>query len=576
MIVRTIARRLTRLFKQYPCVTVTGPRQSGKTTLCRNTFPHLKYINLELPDVREFAQTDPRGFLSKVETGAILDEVQRVPEILSYIQVLCDEKKQNGLFILTGSQNFSLSDAISQSLAGRTGLLRLLPLSFDERRSTGAGEAIEDILYQGFYPRIYDQKLEPNQAYADYFETYVERDIRQIGEIRSLREFQRFVRLCAGRVGQLTNLYTLGADAGVSHSTAQNWLSLLETSFIAFRLPPFHTKIRKRLVKTPKLYFYDVGFASYLIGVKRPEHLITHPLRGVLFENMVVMEALKYSFNTGQRENLLFFRDSRGLECDLLIEIANELVAIAIKSGATVATDYFKLLNLVEDAIPEISRKILVYGGSSRQTRSGVEVLPYGDLRDVLEKIEVEEEIASYSHNQAGSQNQTDIEVLDLAFHAHIRPTLVHLEPFIEQQIKPLFRKYRVDSKLVTHLDKVSFGNSLRSIQWDSVKEKHLVLPGFELSDARSLLFSCQFELLQFVHNNELNLTVSLEWSFDGVALNVSIVVDGNPRPDLLDLRFPYPQLGTQSAKIDLICATVLKLIKSTIHSNREDSTSQM
>ena len=255
MIEREITPRLVALFKQYPFVTVTGPRQSGKTTLCRNVFPNLEYVNLEAPDQREFAESDPRAFLARLDDGAILDEIQRVPSLLSYLQVLADEKGRNGLFVLTGSEQFRLSDAIGQSLAGRTALLRLLPFSLAERQLTGASTAVDDILYSGFYPRIHDQGLDPRQALGDYFETYVERDVRQLGEIRNLSSFRRFVRLCAGRVGQLVNLASLGADAGVSHTTAREWLTVLEASYIVFQLQPFHSNLKKRLVKSPKLLF---------------------------------------------------------------------------------------------------------------------------------------------------------------------------------------------------------------------------------------------------------------------------------------------------------------------------------
>ena len=388
MIERDITPCLVRLFGQYPFVTVTGPRQSGKTTLCRAAFPHLKYVNLEAPDEREFAQSDPRGFLSRLDEGAILDEIQRVPDLLSYLQVIADEKRRNGLFILTGSEHFKLSEAITQSLAGRTGLLRLLPFSLVERQRTGAGRSTEEILHSGFYPRIYDQGLEPYQAYADYFETYVERDVRRLSEIRNLSSFQRFVRLCAGRIGQLTDLVALGSDAGVSHATARNWLEVLEASFIVFRLPPFHANIRKRLVKSPKFYFYDVGLASYLMGVERSEQLVTHPLRGALFENMVVVEALKYRFNLGRRANLSFFRDSRGLECDLLFETAAGRVAVEIKSGATAASDFFDALNTIAKWVPDISMKLVVYGGRERQSRDAGEVVPFHEWVDVLERIQ--------------------------------------------------------------------------------------------------------------------------------------------------------------------------------------------
>ncbi len=388
MIEREITPCLVGLFEQHPFVTVTGPRQSGKTTLCRATFPHLDYVNLEAPDQREFAESDPRGFLARLSEGAILDEIQRVPDLLSYLQVLADEAGRNSLFVLTGSEQFRLRDAISQSLAGRTALLRLLPFSLAERQRTRANDNVDDILYSGFYPRIHDRKLDPRQALGDYFETYVERDVRRVGEIRNLANFRRFVRLCAGRVGQLANLSSLGADAGVSHTTAGHWLAVLEASHVVFRLPPFHANIRKRLVKTPKLYFYDVGLASHLIGIEHAGQLSTHPLRGPLFENTVVVEALKHRFNRGRRSNLSFFRDSQGLECDLVCENGNGMGAIEIKSGATVASDWFDSLNRVTKVLPQISARAVVYGGSDRQSRRDAEVVPLAVLSEILERFE--------------------------------------------------------------------------------------------------------------------------------------------------------------------------------------------
>ena len=393
MIEREITGRLTTLFQQYPFVTVTGPRQSGKTTLCRAAFPHLQYANLESPDQRDFAESDPRGFLSQFSEGAIIDEVQHVPALLSYLQVIADEIGRNGLFVLTGSEQFRLSDAISQSLAGRTALLRLLPFSLAERGRTGASDTIDDIIYSGFYPRILDQGLDPSQALGDYFETYVERDVRRLGEIRNLSSFRIFVRLCAGRVGQLANLSSLGSDAGVSHTTVREWLTALETSYIIFQLPPFHANIRKRLVKSPKFYFYDVGLASYLIGIENAKQVITHPLRGGLFENVVVVEALKRRFNQGRQSNLSFFRDSRGLECDLLYQTGLGIGAIEIKSGSTVASDYFHSLDRVAELIPNISAKAVVYGGADRQTRTDCEVVPLSDMGDVLERLESGHEV---------------------------------------------------------------------------------------------------------------------------------------------------------------------------------------
>lgn len=387
MIEREITPILLRLFDQYPFVTFTGPRQSGKTTLCRTAFPDLEYVNMEAPNQREHAQNDPVGFLAQFSEGAILDEIQRTPDLLSYLQVLADDRGRNGLFVLTGSEQFRLSEAISQSLAGRTALLRLLPFSLAERSRAGASGEIDDVLYSGFYPRIHDQALEPRQALGDYFETYVERDVRRIGEIRNLAGFQQFVRMCAGRVGQIVNLSSLGADAGVSHTTASQWMTVLEASYVVFRLPPFFTNIRKRLVKSPKLYFYDVGLASHLIGIERAKHLATHPLRGQLFENAVVMEVLKHRYNRGHRSNLSFFRDARGLECDLLLESTESIDAIEIKSGATFASDYFDSLDQISQVLPQVSAKAVVYGGADRQTRQKGEVVPLPSLPDFLNRL---------------------------------------------------------------------------------------------------------------------------------------------------------------------------------------------
>ena len=388
MIEREIAPRLTALFRQFPFVTVTGPRQSGKTTLCRSVFPDLSYANLEAPDQRDFAESDPRGFLAQLGEGAIIDEVQHVPALLSYLQVLADERGRNSLFILTGSEQFRLSDAIGQSLAGRTALLRLLPFSLAERRQTGASGVVDDILHSGFYPRILDQGLDPRQALGDYIETYVERDVRRLGEIRNLSSFRRFVQLCAGRIGQLVNLTSLGSDAGVSHTTAREWLTVLEASYIVFQLQPFHANIRKRLVKSPKLYFYDVGLASYLIGIENASQVVTHPLRGPLFENAVVAEVLKHRFNRGLNPNLSFFRDSRGLECDLFYETGRGIGAIEIKAGSTVNSDYFRSLNRVAELVPGVSEKAVVYGGTERQSRSDCEVVPLSGLGEVLARFE--------------------------------------------------------------------------------------------------------------------------------------------------------------------------------------------
>jgi predicted AAA+ superfamily ATPase len=391
MIERTITQQLYRLFDQYPVITITGPRQSGKTTLCRATFPDLAYVNLESPDNREFATEDPRGFLSRYGGGTILDEIQRTPDLVSYLQVHVDEHRRNGLFVLTGSQQFRVSEAISQSLAGRTALLRLLPFSIAEAQLLKSDLNVDTMIYTGFYPRIYDQELNPTQALGDYFETYVERDVRQISEIRNLSSFQQFVRLCAGRVGQLLNLQSLGNDAGVSHTTARQWLSVLEASYVVFVLPPYHVNIGKRLIKSPKLYFYDVGLAAYLLGIENSRQIATHPLKGGLFENLVILEALKSRYNRAKRSNLFFYRDSNGNEVDLIYTLANRLVAVEIKAGETVSRQFFTSLSKLRKLLPEqIAGEVLVYGGDSQQVRQQVRVTFPQAFVQVLEEMESE------------------------------------------------------------------------------------------------------------------------------------------------------------------------------------------
>ena len=312
MIEREITDHLISSAEKYPVVTVTGPRQSGKTTLVKHVFKDKEYINLENPEEREFAQTDPKGFLNRIPDGAILDEIQRVPNLLSYIQVITDEKKREGMFILTGSQQFELLEFIDQSLAGRTALINLLPLSLSELKDYHIYSNINEVIYKGFYPRVFDRQLNPYQAYGDYYETYVERDLRKLINVKNLSQFQKFVKLCAGRIGQLLNLTAIGNDIGISHTTAREWLTILQTSFIIFLLEPFYRNIRKRLVKSPKIYFYDVGLAAYLLGIEEEFHLENHPLRGNLFENLVLMEILKYRFNNGKKSNLNFYRQRGG------------------------------------------------------------------------------------------------------------------------------------------------------------------------------------------------------------------------------------------------------------------------
>jgi len=389
MIARILAEYAAFIFTKYPVVTITGPRQSGKTTLARATFADKPYANLENPVTRQFAQEDPLAFLNQYPEGAVIDEIQRVPDLLSYIQVIVDEKRRNSLFVLTGSQQFELMREISQSLAGRTALLKLLPLSIPElaaRFSPG----IDAMLFKGFYPRIYDQDIGPAQAYGDYFETYVERDLRQLINVKNLSVFQRFVRLCAGRCGQLLNLNSLANDTGISQSTAREWMTVLEASYIVFLLQPFHANIGKRLIKSPKIYFYDVGLASWLCGIEEEKQIATHPLRGNLFENMAIMEALKYRYNQGKRNNIYFYRDSNGNEIDLLYVKGHDMLPIEIKSGQTVTSSYFSSLKkfyaLFPDHLPWPG--FLLYGGETEQPRQDFNVMPIFSFPQHLDRIE--------------------------------------------------------------------------------------------------------------------------------------------------------------------------------------------
>ncbi|TLU81515.1 MAG: ATP-binding protein [Chlorobium sp.] len=378
MIARHLISTLQRRASQYPVVTLTGPRQSGKTTLCRTAFPEKPYSNLERPDIRNFAQQDPAGYLAQFPKGAILDEVQRVPELLSWIQVRVDEHNTAGEFILTGSHQFELNRHISQSLAGRTALLKLLPLSVAELSDAGQPTGVDHLLHTGGYPRIYADHLDPAVMLGDYFATYVERDLRELLQLRHIREFEHFVRLAAGRVGQLLNLHSLAADAGISSVTAKNWLTLLEASFVVFLLPPWFANIGKRLTKSPKLYFYDVGLASWLIGITQESHLQAHPLRGSLFENLVVLEMLKARINAGLQTNLHFYRDSSGLEVDVLLEEGNMIRLFEIKSSQTISQESFAQVNKVAAIFGDhVAKKMVLYAGHEQQQRSNAEVISY-------------------------------------------------------------------------------------------------------------------------------------------------------------------------------------------------------
>ncbi|MGJ8637794.1 MAG: ATP-binding protein [Opitutaceae bacterium] len=371
MIPRTLTAELKDYAKQYPIVTVTGPRQSGKTTLVRSIFPNHAYVSLEDLDRRREAIEDPRGFLAQYREGAIIDEAQNVPDLFSYLQTEVDQRPEPGRFILTGSQQFEMMERVSQSLAGRTAIARLLPLSLQELQATRKTIDLNSFLHSGFYPAIHDRELNPRKALAFYISTYLERDVRSVLGVTDLSRFDIFLRLCAGRAGQLLNTSSLGSEVGVSHNTIRSWLSVLEASFIIKLLPPWHANLKKRLVKSPKLYFYDVGLAAYLIGIQNAEQLQAHPLRGCLFENMMIAEAFKQQYNKGQSDVLSFFRDSQGNEVDLLIETGAGLRAYEIKSAQTIGSDFFKGLNYLNKLGVPIAETNLIYGGDESRTQSG-------------------------------------------------------------------------------------------------------------------------------------------------------------------------------------------------------------
>lgn len=374
MLTRNIQLLFERLASQYPVVTLTGPRQSGKTTLARAVFPRKPYVTLEDPDTRRFALDDPRGFLSSLADGAILDEIQRAPELTSYLQGLVDQDPRPARFVLTGSQQFELMRGVTQSLAGRTTVLRLLPFTAAEvvrLHPASADQPLEHWLLGGFMPRIHHRRLDPSQALGDYFATYVERDLRQLAAVHDLQRFECFVRLCAGRVGQLLNLSSLANDCGISQPTAHAWMDLLQTSFIVHLLPPWFTNTGKRLIKSPKLYFHDVGLACWLLGLREPAQVRRDPLWGALFENFVVIEALKDRYNLGESAPIHFYRDASGHEVDLLLNTGGREHAIEIKAGATVNPDYFKgLRQFAKDHPSHLAAGGVIHGGTGSQARS--------------------------------------------------------------------------------------------------------------------------------------------------------------------------------------------------------------
>lgn len=397
MIERTLTTRLTQAAKRFPVVTVTGPRQSGKTTLVRRAFPTYAYCSLELPDQRAFALEDPRGFLQQFDGPVILDEAQRSPNLFSYLQVMVDERDRPGRFILTGSQNFLLLQTISQSLAGRCAILHLLPLSLAELcgrapvalkqlgrsipRLAPPPQTLERLLFSGFYPRIHDKRLPPHEWLGAYYQTYLERDVRNVLQVGDLEAFSRFVRLCAGRVGQLVNLSALASDCGITHTTARRWLSVLEASFILFLLRPHHKNWGKRLIKSPKLYFLDTGLLCFLLRITTPQELIHHAARGPIFESFVLSELYKNYVHRGEVPALSFWRDAAGHELDVLIDLGTHLVAGEVKSARTVASDFFEAIAYWRRLMrrPQ-TPAVLIYAGDQPFRRRKVIVQPWFTL----------------------------------------------------------------------------------------------------------------------------------------------------------------------------------------------------
>lgn len=379
MIKRKLFSKLESLAGQYPVVSLTGPRQSGKTTLVKAAFKDWGYVSLEEPDVREFASKDPRGFIEAYPRRFVLDEIQRAPDLFSYIQTHVDDLGEQGIYILTGSSNFGLLEGISQSLAGRVAILELLPFSFSELEQAGRlPGSIEEFMFTGTYPRIYDMNLEPSQWYSNYVATYLERDVRRIKNVTDLSLFQQFLKMCAARSGQILNLSSLGNDCGITHNTAKSWLSILQAGYIVYLLRPHFRNFNKRLIKSPKLYFYDSGLVSYLLGISSPDILKIHSHRGALFESWVVSELLKGRMNRGLKENIYFWRDNVGHEIDCVAERGDRLLPIEIKSGKTISADFFKGLKFYTALSQDTAvQPTVVYAGAMDQPRKDGNVLSW-------------------------------------------------------------------------------------------------------------------------------------------------------------------------------------------------------
>ncbi len=390
MIYRDVTEKVRSLARMFPVITVTGPRQSGKTTLCRSIFGQHSYVNLENLSHQDFALSDPLGFLSQFSNGAVIDEVQRAPGLLSYLQEIVDNAPDPGKWILTGSHNLQLSSSISQSLAGRTALIDLLPLTWTEiTRFSNYPQTLEDALFYGGYPRIFDKEISPSDWFSNYVRTYIERDVRGITNVGDLTVFQKFVQLCAGRASQLLNLSALANDCGISQPTIKSWISVLEASFICFRLLSFQGNLRKRLVRMPKIHFYDSGLVCWLLGIQSSEHLSTHPLRGAIFETWTVSEIVKHYANRAETSRFLsFYRDQNGAEVDLIInDPPNQLTLLDAKSGQTISSNLLSGINRVKkhfDHSEYQCSSVVIYGGGLLQNRKQARLIPWRETHSVI------------------------------------------------------------------------------------------------------------------------------------------------------------------------------------------------
>ncbi len=393
MISRKIINELLILITEYPVITILGPRQSGKTTLAKAFLPGYLYSNLEVPEEREFASQDPKAYLAQFTDKVIIDEIQRVPILLSYIQGLvdADDTQQAGRFILTGSHQLQLRAAISQSLAGRTAIVNLLPLSIAElSHQSMALNTFEDYCFTGFLPRIYDRKLRPGTAWSNYYQTYVERDVRLLINLKDLSLFEKLLKLLAGRVGQIINYQSLSNDIGVDQKTIKSWLVILEASFIVFKLSPYFDNFGKRVIKSPKYYFTDVGLLSFILGIRKKEQITRDPLVGHIFENMVVIECLKSRYNQGQLPDLYYYRDSNGLEVDVIFQDGRELVAIEIKSAATFSSSQLKGLKKFKTIAKNVKKAYLIYNSKALSLSDGIEVIHFENTADIFTACETE------------------------------------------------------------------------------------------------------------------------------------------------------------------------------------------